>query len=86
MAKKTIKTNKDSFETKLNRLEEISSLLDSEDIGIEEAISLYEEGIKLSRECTATLKNAELKITELKSKISDLTPPLAEDQEELFEE
>ncbi len=82
MAKKIIKTNKDSFETKLHRLEEISSLLDSEDIGIEEAISLYEEGIKLSRECTATLKSAELKITELKSKISDLS----EDREELFEE
>ncbi len=86
MTKKIIKTNKESFETKLHRLEEISSLLDSEDIGIEEAISLYEEGIKLSRECVTTLKNAELKITELKSKISDLTPSPAEDQEELFEE
>ena len=82
MAKKISKTNKDSFETKLHRLEEISSMLDTEEIGIEEAIELYEEGIQLSKECVSTLKKAELKITELKSKVSDLT----KDQEELFEE
>jgi exodeoxyribonuclease VII small subunit len=83
MAKKSIKKeSKDTFETKLRRLEEIAAKLDSEDIGIENAIALYEEGIILSKDCIATLKNAELKITELKSKLDDLT----KDQEELFEE
>lgn len=79
MAKKaTIET----FEDKLHRLEEISNLLDSEDIGIEKSIELYEEGIKLSKVCMETLKNAELKITELKSKLTEIT----EDGEEVTEE
>ncbi len=67
------KLEKISFESKLNRLEEISSLLESENIGLEEAISLYEEGIELSRVCISTLKNAELKITELKKKLDDIS-------------
>ncbi len=70
MAKKTEKV---SFENKLNRLEEISSLLESDSIGLEEAISLYEEGIELSQDCISTLKNAELKITELKKKLDNLS-------------
>ena len=83
MPKKTTKKeSKDSFEVKLHRLEEIAAELDSEDIGIENAIALYEEGIKLSKECIETLKKAELKITELKSQLADIT----ESQEELFEE
>ena len=82
MPKKSVKNGtKESFEVKLHRLEEIAEELESEDIGIENAIELYEEGIKLSKECIATLKNAELKITELKSKLNDLT----KDQSELFE-
>jgi exodeoxyribonuclease VII small subunit len=82
MPKKTVKKEDiESFEVKLHRLEEIAEKLDSEDIGIENAIVLYEEGIKLSKECIVTLKNAELKITELKSKLNDIT----KDQSELFE-
>ena len=69
----TKKSEKAGFENKLNRLEEISTLLESESIGLEEAISLYEEGIELSRNCVTTLKNAELKITELKKKLDDLS-------------
>lgn len=65
------KTEKISFENKLSRLEEISSLLESESIGLEEAITLYEEGIELSKDCIITLKNAELKITELKKKLDE---------------
>jgi len=66
MAKKKQSNN---FEKDLARLEQISSLLDSEDVGLEESISLYEEGIKLSRSCISTLKKAELKISELKKNL-----------------
>ncbi|MGA7836853.1 MAG: exodeoxyribonuclease VII small subunit [Ignavibacteriaceae bacterium] len=76
------KSSKETFEDKLHRLEEISNLLDSEEIGIEKSITLYEEGIKLSKDCTSTLKNAELKITELKSKLTEIT----DEQEDLTEE
>ena len=66
------KINQSSFKTDLQRLEEISSLLDSSELDLEEAISLYDEGIQLSQKCLKTLTEAELKVNELKSKI-DLT-------------
>ncbi len=61
MAKKT-----KTFENSLSRLQEISNLLESDEIGIEESVKLYEEGIKLSKECYTVLNKAELKISELK--------------------
>lgn len=67
------KTDKNSFESKLARLEEISSLLEKDDIGLEEAINLYEEGIELSRNCISTLNEAELKVTQLKKKLDELS-------------
>ena len=76
------KSAKNSFENNLNRLEEISSLLESDDIGLEEAITLYEEGIELSKTCISALRDAELKITELKKKLDELS---SEDKK-LFDE
>lgn len=63
------KKNNKSFEESLARLQEISELLEDEDSGLEESVKLYEEGIKLSKECYKTLDKAELKITELKKKL-----------------
>jgi exodeoxyribonuclease VII small subunit len=73
---------KNSFEKDIRRLEEISVLLEKEDIGLDEALVLYEEGIELSRTCMEALKNAELKITVIKKKLDDVT----DGQEELSEE
>jgi len=75
-------SSKETFEKKLKRLEEISDLLESENIGLDEAIKLYEEGIELSGKCLKTLKDAELKITELKKKVEEISP----EDESLFEE
>jgi exodeoxyribonuclease VII small subunit len=66
------KNEKKSFKNSLVRLEEITNLLESEEIELEEALQLYEEGITLSRFCLNSLKSAELKVTELKKKIEDL--------------
>ena len=76
------KNEKKSFRKSLTRLEEITNLLESEEIELEEALQLYEEGINLSRFCLSSLKSAEIKITELKKKIGNL--PL--DEGKLFEE
>jgi len=65
----TKKKETESFENSLKRLEEIAELLESEEIGLDESIKLYEEGINLSKICYNRLKNAELKITELKSQL-----------------
>lgn len=60
-----------SFEDKLKRLEQISEMLESGDVQLEKSISLFEEGIKLSKECLTILENAELKITQLKKEVSN---------------
>ena len=67
------KKQQHNFEKDLSRLEKISELLESNEIGLEDSISLYEEGIKLSKSCLTTLKKAELKVTKLKNELIDLT-------------
>ena len=67
------KKQQHNFGKDLSRLEEISELLESNEIGLEDSISLYEEGIKLSKSCLTTLKKAELKVTKLKNELTDLT-------------
>lgn len=65
------KKKENSFENSLSRLEEISEQLESGEVGLEESIQLYEEGIALAKTCYATLKNAELKVTELKKQLEE---------------
>lgn len=63
------KKKEQNFEDSLKRLQEISDLLEKGEIGLEESIKLYEEGIGLANVCYSTLKNAELKVTELKKQL-----------------
>jgi exodeoxyribonuclease VII small subunit len=63
---------KNSFEKNITRLQEISELLENENIGLEESIALYEEGVILSRTCMDELKNAELKISQIKARALDI--------------
>jgi exodeoxyribonuclease VII small subunit len=70
MSKKKTKSN---FEQDLSRLEEISRILEEDSVELEEAISLFEEGVTLSKSCMKTLKEAELKITELKSELGKIS-------------
>jgi len=51
-----------SFEEALFRLEAIVKELEDESISLEKSIELYEEGIELSKLCTQTLEEAELRI------------------------
>ena len=66
MSKKKTKNN---FEKDLSRLEEISRKLEEDNLELEEAISMFEEGVKLSKSCLKTLRDAEIKITELKDEL-----------------
>jgi len=63
------KNNESTFKSDLNRLEQIADQLDTSDLDLEEAITLYEEGITLSKKCLQALEKAELKVTELKSNL-----------------
>ena len=51
-----------TFEEKMNRLQEIVSLLDREDTKLDDSIRLYEEGLKLTKELEVQLKAFEEKI------------------------
>ena len=59
---------KQTFESAVTRIEEISKLLEDKNISLDDSIKLFEEGTRLSDYCSEWLKNAEQKITELKNK------------------
>lgn len=54
---------KKKFEEALSELESIVRRLEDEQLSLDEAISLFEEGIKLSRFCAARLEEAEKKVS-----------------------
>lgn len=60
------------FESKLLRLEEITSLLENNEIGLEGSLNLFEEGVKLSKECLAILGKAELKVKVLQKELTEI--------------
>lgn len=51
-----------SFEDRLNRLEEVSDLIKGSDIPLEEAVSLFEEGIKIARSLEKELTRIEKRV------------------------
>jgi exodeoxyribonuclease VII small subunit len=53
------------FEKKLGRLEEIVQKMEKGDLALEDSLKLFEEGIKLSRECHQRLNEAETKVKKL---------------------
>ena len=53
---------KKSFESSLNDLEKIVRKLEDGDLSLEESLKLFEDGVKLSRECRERLTNAERRI------------------------
>lgn len=61
----TKKIVKMSFEEALQRLEEISQILSSQKINLEQMIDLYEEGTILKDHCNSRLEEAKLKIEKI---------------------
>ena len=53
---------KKNFEKALDELENIVQRLDENDLSLDEALSLFEEGIKLSRFCSQKLDSVEKKV------------------------
>ena len=54
--------NKKTFEESLNELEKIATDLERGDLNLEDAIKKFETGMKLSKECSEKLENAEKRI------------------------
>lgn len=55
------------FEKKLSRLEEIVQKMEKGELALEESLKLFEEGVKLSRDCHQRLSEAETKVKKLVS-------------------
>lgn len=60
------KDNKLSFETALGKLETIVESMESGDVPLADLLAKFEEGNKLLKVCETRLKDAELKIEQLK--------------------
>ncbi len=63
------KSQKQTFELSLKRLEAIVGALENGDVPLDKAIELYEEGIELSKFCGERLKETELKLKKLSKNI-----------------
>ncbi|MDC6448166.1 exodeoxyribonuclease VII small subunit [Alphaproteobacteria bacterium] len=58
---------KDSnFESNLKKLEQIVEKLESGEIGLEESVKLYEEGMKIKKVCDKKLQDIEMQIKKIR--------------------
>ncbi len=68
MTKKNI-----TFEAAMERLDEITRLLESGAEGLDDSLKLYEEGVSLIRLCTKTLESAEQSVKVLQMSDQGIT-------------
>lgn len=55
--------SKENFEDSMIKLEEIVTELEKGNLNLDESVSKFEEGMKLSKKCNQMLNEAEKKIT-----------------------
>ena len=60
-----------TIEETLAKLEEITQRLESEGVGLEEAIALFDEGLTLATTIKAQLEEAKLKVEQVIEKTKD---------------
>lgn len=61
----------EKFETKLKKLEDIVEKLESGEIDIEENLKLFQDGMKLGKECRKMLDEIEQKVSRVLSADGD---------------
>ena len=70
-----------SLEARLGRLEEIVGKLEADELELEAALALFEEGIRHAREAERTLAAAQLRVEELVGEGGEMrTEPFEEEQ------
>ena len=52
-----------SFEENMEELEKVVAELEKGDLNLDDSVSRFEQGLKISKECNKTLEEAEKKIT-----------------------
>lgn len=53
------------FEELMQKLEDITGKLETDKLSLDESVKLFEEGMKISKECNEKLEDAEKRITML---------------------
>ena len=53
---------KENLEEMFDRLDQVIGTLEGEDVSLEEALGLYDQGMKLIRRCNQTINEVEKKI------------------------
>lgn len=61
-----------SFEESIKKLEAIANELETGNLNLDESVEKFEEGMKLSKECTKMLDDAEKKISILIKKDDEI--------------
>lgn len=56
---------KETFEELMSKLEGITEKLENNNLTLDESVTLFEEGMKISKKCNSKLEEAEKKITML---------------------
>ncbi len=54
-----------TFEKNLELLTEVIQKMEQQDVGLEESLKLYEQGVQLTRKCQKIIDEAEQKIEQL---------------------
>ena len=57
--------SKQTFEQALAQLEEVVARLEDDSVGLEEALELFEKGVKLARRCRTQLHGVERRVEQL---------------------
>ena len=70
-----------SFEEQIEKLEGIVAELEKGELNLDDSVSKFEEGIKISKECNKILEEAEKKITILVHRDGEMTEENFEAQE-----
>ncbi len=60
-----------TFEEAINRLNEITNLIQRSDCTLDEGFALFEEGVKLARYCSEKLEEYNRKLNEITGKLEE---------------
>lgn len=68
MPRKTKANKNTDFEKAMQELEILVDKMESDDLNLEDSLSYFEQGVKLTRQCQLSLKEAEQKVNILLKK------------------
>ncbi len=67
--------SKETFEEALAQLEEVVKRLEDDTVGLEEALKLFERGVKLARRCRTQLEGVERRVEQLLAEAAEGEQP-----------